>query len=106
MNRFTLRARAAMVLLIVMLMPAVAWAQETLTVYDGTTTNGIVPIYGYWVDNKSKSQFIIPATTLANISNSRISKLTFYKANFLVSFKLPFEMAARPLSTCFGIPTS
>lgn len=78
MNRFTLRARAAMVLLIVMLMPAVAWAQETLTVYDGTTTNNHVPMYVYYFDDFTRSQYVIPAADLEDMDGGSISAITYY----------------------------
>ena len=49
------------------------------TVNEGTQTNGVIPIYGYNVDNNLvQSQFIIPATTLAGMGESEISKLAFY----------------------------
>jgi len=48
------------------------------TVNDGTTTNGYVPVYGTWVDNITKSQFIIPANDLTAILFGTINKLTFY----------------------------
>ena len=51
-----------------------------ITVNDGTTTNGYVPIYGYYVDNITKSQFIIPAENLANMAWGTINKMTFYAA--------------------------
>ena len=57
-----------------------------LTVNDGTTTNGYVPIYGYWVDNISKSQFIIPADLLADMINGTIEKITFYASNTSVDW--------------------
>ena len=49
-----------------------------LTVNDGTTTNGYVPIYGYWCDNITKSQFIIPADDLADMEGGTITKMTFF----------------------------
>ena len=53
----------------------------TLTVNDGTTTNGYVPIYGYWCDNFTKSQFIIPASNLTAMQFGIINKLTFYASD-------------------------
>ena len=52
-----------------------------LTVHDGTTTNSYVPIYGLWVDNITKSQFIIPAADLASMQYGIINKMTFYASN-------------------------
>ena len=51
-----------------------------LLLNDGTTTNNNVPIYGNWVDNKTRSQFIIPAADLASIEWDSIQSLTFYGA--------------------------
>lgn len=45
---------------------------------DGTKTNEYVPIYGYYADEISKSQFIIPASALADMAWGTISKMTFY----------------------------
>ncbi len=52
-----------------------------ITVNDGSTTNGYVPIYGYYVDSYTKSQFIIPSTDLSAIQYGTITKLTFYSSN-------------------------
>ena len=49
-----------------------------VTVNDGTTTNSYVPIYGLYVDEITRSQFIIPATDLTAMLYGSISKLTFY----------------------------
>ena len=57
-----------------------------LTVNDGTTTNEYVPIYGYWADNITKSQFIIPEDDVVDMLNGTISKLTFYSSNAAVSW--------------------
>ena len=55
-----------------------AWADE-LTVYDGTTTNSYVPIYGYYVDDSNlKSEYIIPASQLEDLDGGTISKLKLY----------------------------
>lgn len=50
----------------------------TLTVNDGSTTNGYVPIYGYYVDASIVSQFIIPAASLSSIQWATLSGMTFY----------------------------
>lgn len=50
----------------------------TFTINDGTTNNTNVPIYGSWVDNITKSQFIIPATNLTPMLYGAVNKLTFY----------------------------
>ena len=67
-----------------------AWSAEisftptnayTLTVNNGTATNSKVPVYGNWVDNHIKSQFIIPAADLSAMAYGNITKLTFYSSD-------------------------
>ena len=57
-----------------------------ITVNDGTTTNGYLPIYGYWVDNITKGQFIIPSTSLTSMAYGTIKKMTFYSGNANVNW--------------------
>ena len=56
----------------------VAKAQLTLTVNDGTTTNEYVPIYGYYVDDYLRCQYVQPAADLSQMIGGTISSLTFY----------------------------
>ena len=58
----------------------------TLTVNDGTSTNGQVPIYGYWADHLTNSQFIIPAENLESIVYGKISELVFHASQVSASF--------------------
>ena len=60
--------------------------KETLTVNDGTNTNAYVPVYGLWVDQYSKSQFIIPAADLVEMANGSITGLTFYATQATVGW--------------------
>ncbi len=58
-----------------------ARAQEgtrTLTVYDGNTTNAIVPANIFWFNEFTRSQFVIPASELEYMAGGTISSLTFY----------------------------
>ena len=57
-----------------------------LTVNNGTTTNQYVPIYGYYVDNISKSQFIIPALSLDDMVEGTIHQLKFYCSQSSINF--------------------
>jgi hypothetical protein len=57
-----------------------------LTVNDGTNTNSYVPIYGYWADNISKSQFIIPASSLDDMVAGTIYQLKFYSSQSSISW--------------------
>ena len=49
-----------------------------LTINDGTATNAYVPVYGSYVDEGSRSQFIIPAAQLVELEWDSITSLTFY----------------------------
>lgn len=51
-----------------------------LTLNEGTATNEYVPVYGYYVDDYQKSEFIIPASTegLAAMTDGTINQMTFY----------------------------
>ncbi|MBR5029765.1 MAG: hypothetical protein IKX63_01495 [Muribaculaceae bacterium] len=75
----------------VMCLPA--FAQETLTVFDGTTegtgtdvtlkTNDYVPAYTrYWNKPGTKSQIIIPANYLAQMKGGDISSVKFYTTSY------------------------
>ena len=57
-----------------------------ITVNDGTSTNSYVPVYGLYVDEFSKSQFIIPATSISGMTNHVIDKLTFYASQESVNW--------------------
>ena len=51
---------------------------ETLTVYDGTTTNDYVPVYGYYTDAYLKAEFVMPSTEIAEMAGSTINSMKFY----------------------------
>ena len=55
-----------------------AFAQETLTVYDGEGTNSNVPVHGLWADAYLKCEFVIPADQLDDMINGTLSEMTFY----------------------------
>ena len=79
-SNLTRRSRLLLLMLFALLAGGVspAWADE-LTVYDGTTTNGYVPVYGYYIDTEgTKAEYIIPTTELADLDGGTISKLTYY----------------------------
>ena len=50
----------------------------SLTVNDGSATNGYVPVYGYYVEGSIVSQFIIPAASLSSIQWATLNQMTFY----------------------------
>ena len=53
----------------------------TITVNDGSTTNSYVPVYGYYADATQRSEFIIPAASLASMRYGTINSMKFY-ANY------------------------
>lgn len=54
------------------------WAQNQLTVYDGTITNPKIPAYIYYFDDFTRSQFVIPAADLTPMNGGTISSIKFY----------------------------
>ena len=52
-----------------------------LTVYDGTSTNQYIPMYGWYFDNYTKSEYIIPASQLTAMTGCTISAITFYPSS-------------------------
>ena len=79
----------------------------TLTVNDGTVENGQVPIYGYEANSITKSQFIIPATSLTSILYGTINKLTFYTTQASISWgNAKFEVYVKEVNnTTFASTT-
>ena len=84
-----------------------AFAQETLTVYDGDATNAFVPVYGFYADAYNKCEFIMPADDLSDMQGGTITKLTWFLAtapeavwggNFQVYVK---EVAETTCTTAF-----
>ena len=71
-------ARAAMTLLLALLTTVGAWAQQTLTVCDGTSNNEYVPFYGYYADAAQHNQMIYPATNLTAMVGKAITQMVFY----------------------------
>ena len=57
-----------------------------ITVADGTTTNDNLPVYGFYADTGFSTQFIYPASSLANIDGSNITAIQFFSAKSSVAF--------------------
>ena len=56
---------------------------QTVVVNDGTNASYYVPFYGYSTNSQyMKSQFIIPATELAEVLDRQITKLTFHTETY------------------------
>lgn len=52
----------------------------SLTLCDGSNTNSYVPFYSLYCDDVTQSQFIYPATDLADMTWASINGLTFYNS--------------------------
>ena len=59
---------------------------DELTVYDGTATSNYVPMYVYYFDDFTRSQYIIPAADLASISGKTINALKYYTTSTNVPY--------------------
>ena len=69
----------------------VVWG-ETLTVYDGTTTNQYHPFYGSYCDQYVRSQMIYPASSLTALNGKQFDGLKFYLKTAVASWGVNFEV--------------
>ena len=79
-------------LLMALLAPWAAHAQQELTVHDGTTTNNFVPVYGYYSDAYLKCEMVYPADELAEMNGAEISSMTFYASQESVNWGAEFQV--------------
>ena len=75
-----------LMLLMALFAPWAVNAQETLTVYDGTTTSSYVPAYMSYFDDFSRSQFVIPASNLEIMGDGTINSIKFYTTDYNVPY--------------------
>ena len=89
MKSKTFFAKAAMLLLVALFSLTGARA-ETLTVYDGTTTSQYVPaMASYMRRYMTRSQFIIPAASLADMEGCSITAVKFYTNSTTTQYTSP-----------------
>ena len=69
----------SLVLCVLAAMPA--FAQETVTVYDGDATNAYVPVYGFYCDAFQKVEYIMPADDLSEMQGATLTKMVWYLAS-------------------------
>lgn len=67
-------------------------APAELTVYDGTTTNGNVPVYGFYADAYLKCEMLYPADILADMAGGTINQMTFYASQSSVNWGTSFQV--------------
>ena len=73
--------KVILLMLMFLTMGISGFAQNTLTVADGTTTNSYVPVYGFYVDDYVRCQTIYPSSMLTattNLTGETILGLTYY----------------------------
>jgi hypothetical protein len=51
---------------------------QTLTVYEGTATNNTVPMYVFYFDDFTRSQYIMPASELTDMVGGQIKSIKYY----------------------------
>ena len=73
-------------LLMALFAPWAVNAQETLTVHNGTSTNGYVPVYGFYTDAYLKCEMVYPAYELGNMESGTITGMKFYASQSSVSW--------------------
>ena len=54
---------------------------EPITVFDGTATNQYIPMFGFYFDDYTKSECIIPASELTVMNGCTITSITFYPSS-------------------------
>ena len=65
---------------------------QTLTVHDGTATNGNVPVYGFYADAYNKCEMVYPADELGEMAGGMINSMTFYASQSSVSWGASFQV--------------
>ncbi|MCQ2320565.1 MAG: choice-of-anchor J domain-containing protein [Bacteroidales bacterium] len=59
---------------------------------DGTTTVGTLPMYGLYADAYTRSQYVIPATEIAQMAGCPINSLTYYTASTPTPWQSNFQV--------------
>ena len=65
---------------------------QSLTVHDGSATNGNVPVYGYYADAYNKCEMVYPSTELGEMAGGMINGMTFYATQTSVSWGANFQV--------------
>lgn len=69
-------------------------AQQELTVYDGTASSSNIPAYISYFDDFAKSQVVIPAADLSEMSGGTISSMKFYVNSSTSDANIPYTTAS------------
>ena len=58
----------------------------------GATTTGYLPMYGFYADAYTRSQYVIPATEIAAMAGCPINSLTYYTASTPANWNTTFKV--------------
>ena len=67
-------------------LPSDKGSRDELTVYEGTSTNNHVPMYVFYFDDWARSQYIIPADDLSDMSGGIITALKYYTTSSSIPY--------------------
>ena len=67
-----------MIMLMLYLFAGSMRAEKNLTVYEGTDTQGMIPVAGGMFNYYNKSQYVIPAAQLTDMVGSNIYALAYH----------------------------
>ncbi|MCQ2303256.1 MAG: hypothetical protein MJZ94_11625, partial [Bacteroidales bacterium] len=77
---------------------------------EGTETIGTLPMYGFYADAYTRSQYVIPATEIAPMAGRTINSLTYYTASTPSAWNTNFQVYLKEVSntamTSFIDPTT
>ena len=68
-----------------------AWAQQTLTVYDGTFNDNYSPANICYIDEYTRSQTVIPSTALTAMKGCDITAMKFYSNDIAASGTIDYS---------------
>ncbi len=80
------RTLQKLLLLAALMMPWAMQAQSTLTVCNGSASNGYVPVYGFYCDAYLKAHFVYPSDILTTMGGGTLTGMTFYAAQSSVDW--------------------
>lgn len=81
-----MKKKVQILILMALMLPFALQAQQSLTVYDGDTTNNYVPVYGFYTDAYLRSQIVYPAEELSSMDGATITGMDFYASQGNVSW--------------------
>ena len=84
------------VMLVLCLFTGSMRAEKNLTVYEGTDTQGMIPVAGGMFNYYNKSQYVIPAAQLTDMVGSNIYALAYHLrvASTCISRRLATPLSA------------